>query len=392
MAPAGKRLLVIDDETAVRESIAAHLEGSGFTVFQAENGHTGLELIKQQRPEVVICDLRMPHMAGLSLLNAIKDAAPDTPVIVVSGASATSDVVEALRLGASDYLIKPITDLEVLEHSVLRAFEQLQLQRDNLAYRESLEAAIKSLQQSLAELQEDQRAGRQVQQKLLPQSPQEVAGFRFEYYICPSLYLSGDFVDIIPLDEHRFGFYLADVSGHGASSAFVTILLKHMTFRLRREYRDRGGDIPVRPSEILDSLNRGLLNTDLGKHVTMFGGVIDTRENRMTYSVGGHFPLPIIATADGVKFLSGSGLPVGIFDHAEYDDHELSLPEEFTLVAFSDGILDRLSDESLEEKEKALLSTISENRKLDGIKSAFGLDNLKESPDDIAVLVLSRNR
>ncbi|WP_426417418.1 SpoIIE family protein phosphatase [Aestuariirhabdus sp. LZHN29] len=392
MAPAGKTLLVIDDEAPVRESVAAYLEDSGFTIFQAENGLIGLDLIQKEHPDVVICDLRMPRMDGLSVLRSIKDIAPQTPVIVVSGAGVMSDVVEALRLGASDYLIKPIVDLEVLEHSVSRALQQLQLERDNESYRESLEAAIKSLQASLAELQEDQRAGRQVQQKLLPESPQEVAGFRFDYHICPSLYLSGDFVDLIPLNDHSFGFYLADVSGHGASSAFVTILLKHMTFRLRREYRDRGALHPVRPSEILGSLNHGLLNTDLGKHVTMFGGVIDTRKNTLTYSVGGHFPLPVLATDGGVEFLRGSGFPVGIFDHAEYEDHEIALPEVFTLVAFSDGILDCLPQQRLCDKESELLSVIKHNRDLETIKAALGLDTLEESPDDIAVLVLSRNQ
>ncbi|RRJ84837.1 SpoIIE family protein phosphatase [Aestuariirhabdus litorea] len=391
MAPAGKSLLVIDDEAPVRESVAAYLEDSGFTIFQAENGFSGLELIKKEQPDVVICDLRMPRMDGLSVLRSIRDIAPHTPVIVVSGAGVMSDVVEALRLGASDYLIKPIVDLEVLEHSVMRALQQLQLERDNQSYRENLETAIKSLQASLAELQEDQRAGRQVQQKLLPESPQTVADFRFEYHICPSLYLSGDFVDLIPLNDHSFGFYLADVSGHGASSAFVTILLKHMTFRLRREYRDRGASQPVYPSEILAYLNRGLLNTDLGKHVTMFGGVIDTRRNTLTYSVGGHFPLPVMVSGDKAEFLEGGGFPVGIFDHAEYDDHQISLPDTFSLVAFSDGILDLLPQKRLSDKESQLLSVIQKSKDVESIKAAFGLDTLTESPDDIAVLVLSRN-
>ncbi len=390
MNPAGNTLLVIDDEAVFRESLVAYLEDSGFRVLQAATSQSGLDLIKQHDPDVVISDLHMPKMDGLSLLKAIRESFPQTPVIVVSGAGVMSDVVDALRLGASDYLIKPILDLAMLKHSVSLSLQKLQLERDNLTYRENLEAVVSSLQESLAELQEDQRAGRQVQQKLLPESPLEIDGYLFDYHICPSLYLSGDFVDFIPLNNHSFGFYLADVSGHGASSAFVTILLKHMTFRLRSEYRARGGDAEILPSEILDSLNRGLLNTDLGKHVTMFGGIIDTKNNRLTYSLGGHFPLPILATDEKVEFLQGSGFPVGIFEEAEYENYVVELPDSFSLVTFSDGILELFPEQSLDDKEALLLSKVGGNRSLEAIKSAFKLDEQLEAPDDIAVMVLSR--
>src|SRR5690606_20716487 len=216
------KLLIIDDDEVVRASIAAYLDDSGFQVLQAGNGLQGLEVFEREQPEVIICDLRMPQIDGLELIRRINVIDSEVPVIVVSGAGVMSDAVEALRLGAADYLIKPLEDLAVLEHSVRRALDRSQLRLENRRYREKLEAANRELPASLHLLQEDQNAGRQVQMNMLPTTPWQADGLQFAHQIIPSLYLSGDFVDYFRVDERRVAFYLADVSGHGASSAFVT--------------------------------------------------------------------------------------------------------------------------------------------------------------------------
>jgi serine phosphatase RsbU (regulator of sigma subunit) len=385
-------LLIIDDDQVVRASLAAYLEDSGFNVLQASNGLQGLDVFERDRPDLVICDLRMPQVDGLELIRRINALQVETPVIVVSGAGVMTDAVEALRLGAADYLIKPLEDLAVLEHSVRRALDRAQLRVENLRYREKLEAANRQLQASLSLLEEDQNAGRQVQMNMLPQTPWVVDGLQFAHQIIPSLYLSGDFVDYFRLDERRVAFYLADVSGHGASSAFVTVLLKFMTTRLLYESR-RGGVLPeFKPSDVLAHINRGLLNCKLGKHVTMIGGVIDEQANSLTYSIGGHLPLPVLFSAGESYYLQGRGLPVGLFAEATYQDHVMQIPESFSLTLLSDGILDLLPGDTLKEKETLLPQLVSSaGGTLDGLRRVFGLAKLGDMPDDIALLVMSRN-
>ncbi|MDH0338940.1 two-component system response regulator RssB [Metapseudomonas otitidis] len=386
------KLLIIDDDEVVRTSLAAYLEDSGFNVLQAGNGLQGLQVFEQEHPDLIICDLRMPQVDGLELIRRINQLETDTPVIVVSGAGVMSDAVEALRLGAADYLIKPLEDLAVLEHSVRRALDRHALRLENQRYREELEAANRELQASLHLLQEDQNAGRQVQMNMLPVTPWTVDGLHFAHQIIPSLYLSGDFVDYFRVDERRIAFYLADVSGHGASSAFVTVLLKFMTTRLLYESR-RGGTLPeFKPSEVLGHINRGLINCKLGKHVTMLGGVIDEESGKLTYSIGGHLPLPVLYSEGQAHYLSGRGLPVGLFEEATYEDQVMDLPTSFSLTLMSDGILDLLPGDTLKEKEAALPEIVqAAGGSLDGLKKAFGLANLGDMPDDIALLVLSRN-
>ncbi|HEJ4802723.1 TPA: SpoIIE family protein phosphatase [Pseudomonas aeruginosa] len=385
-------LLIIDDDEVVRESLAAYLEDSNFKVLQALNGLQGLQIFESEQPDLVICDLRMPQIDGLELIRRIRQTASETPIIVLSGAGVMSDAVEALRLGPADYLIKPLEDLAVLEHSVRRALDRAYLRVENQRYRDKLEAANRELQASLNLLQEDQNAGRQVQMNMLPVTPWSIEGLEFSHRIIPSLYLSGDFVDYFRVDERRVAFYLADVSGHGASSAFVTVLLKFMTTRLLYESR-RNGTLPeFKPSEVLAHINRGLINTKLGKHVTMLGGVIDLEKNSLTYSIGGHLPLPVLFVEGQASYLEGRGLPVGLFDDATYDDRVMELPPSFSLSLFSDGILDVLPGATLKEKEASLPEQVAAaGGTLDGLRQVFGLANLAEMPDDIALLVLSRN-
>lgn len=385
-------LLIIDDDEVVRESLAAYLEDSNFKVLQALNGLQGLQIFESEQPDLVICDLRMPQIDGLELIRRIRQTASETPIIVLSRAGVMSDAVEALRLGAADYLIKPLEDLAVLEHSVRRALDRAYLRVENQRYRDKLEAANRELQASLNLLQEDQNAGRQVQMNMLPVTPWSIEGLEFSHRIIPSLYLSGDFVDYFRVDERRVAFYLADVSGHGASSAFVTVLLKFMTTRLLYESR-RNGTLPeFKPSEVLAHINRGLINTKLGKHVTMLGGVIDLEKNSLTYSIGGHLPLPVLFVDGQASYLEGRGLPVGLFDDASYDDRVMELPPSFSLSLFSDGILDVLPGATLKEKEASLPEQVAAaGGTLDGLRQVFGLANLAEMPDDIALLVLSRN-
>ncbi len=151
-----KKILVIDDEVYIRDSIISFLEDHGFDVVSAENGRMGLEQFEKQTPDLILCDLRMPEMDGLEVLESIASKNSKTPVIIVSGAGNISDTVEALRLGAWDYIIKPIQDMNVLHHAVNKAFERADFIREKNQYQEELVLANKELNFSLETLQNAQ--------------------------------------------------------------------------------------------------------------------------------------------------------------------------------------------------------------------------------------------
>ncbi len=390
----GTTLLVIDADSVARQTITGFFEKGGFDVLQAEHGVQGLELFARQRPELVLCDLHLADMGGLELIRQINEIAPDTPVIVLSAAGDMGEVVEALRVGASDYLLKPVEDLAVLEHAVQRSLDRARLRIENQRIRERLERANRELENHLQELRDDQAAGRQVQLNMLPASPWVSGEYRLEHRIIPSLYLSGDFVDYFRVSDTQLAFYLADVSGHGASSAFVTVLLKFMTTRLLYEQRkvDASGPVAFKPSDVLSHINRSLISCRLGKHVTMLGGVIDEAAQTLTYSIGGHLPLPVLFCGNEATYLQGKGRPVGLFEDAEYENMQIELPRDFSLMLCSDGVLDCIEGTTLREKEARLPDlVVRAGGTLSGLMSELGLNAAESKPDDISVLVLSRN-
>lgn len=119
-----KTILVVDDETIIRQSLCDQLEDLGFQVLEAENGQRGIELIEQEEIDLVLTDLRMPEMSGLEVIHHSKLVKPNLLIIVISGAGHIGDAVEAMRLGAYDYIVKPIKGLDVLNHTITKALEK----------------------------------------------------------------------------------------------------------------------------------------------------------------------------------------------------------------------------------------------------------------------------
>ncbi|MBN1654223.1 MAG: response regulator [Deltaproteobacteria bacterium] len=148
-------VLVIDDEASVRSSIGNFLDDFDYRVLQAETGLLGIDIVKRERPDVVLVDLRLPEMDGLDVLKVIHRISADTPSIVISGTGVIGDVVEALRLGAWDYLIKPIEDMSVLLYSVERVLERARLIQQNRAYQEHLEREVAKRTQELIQANQE---------------------------------------------------------------------------------------------------------------------------------------------------------------------------------------------------------------------------------------------
>jgi DNA-binding NtrC family response regulator len=222
----GGTILTIDDEPAIRDLFGKLLEAVGYASLEASDGQEGLEMVRTEHPDLVICDLRMPGMDGLDVLSRIHEHDPDLPVIMVSGAGTMNDAVEALKRGAWDYMTKPISDVTLLYSAVTRGMERSRHFKQNREQQARLEQLNRELEEALGRLRTDQEAGRQIQFRLLPADAQLFGSYRFSRRLFPSLFLSGDFIDYFAIDDSHVGFFMADVSGHGAASAFVTVMVK----------------------------------------------------------------------------------------------------------------------------------------------------------------------
>ncbi|QXE89338.1 sigma-54-dependent transcriptional regulator [Geomonas subterranea] len=131
-------ILVVDDESVIREGLARILEGDSFTVDAAKNGHAAIELLQQKQFELIITDLKMPGMSGFEVLNAVKILQPDTPVIMITGFATVETAVEAMKNGTVDYIVKPFTPEQILE-KVHLALEQKKTSVEDIVVKKEID-------------------------------------------------------------------------------------------------------------------------------------------------------------------------------------------------------------------------------------------------------------
>jgi DNA-binding NtrC family response regulator len=135
-------VLCIDDDPTFLKMLEKRLTKRGLTAFTAAEGGAGLALFRERRPDLVLVDLRMPGVDGFQVLATLTKEAPDTPLIVISGEGEVSDVLRALRLGAWNYLTKPVEQFALLAHAIDEALGKAALIRENKAYQHHLEEQI----------------------------------------------------------------------------------------------------------------------------------------------------------------------------------------------------------------------------------------------------------
>lgn len=376
----GLSILTIEDEAMVRRTLVTYLRKCGFTVFEAGDGPEGIAMFEREQPDLVLVDLRMPGMDGFSVLETLSARSPRTPLVVVSGADAIDDAIKAQRLGAWDYVTKPITPLSALRHTIDKVLERAALRRQNEQYHDQIA-------ENLRKIREDEKAGKTVQMKMLPPERWVCGPYAMSRELVSSMELSGDFVDYFAIDDDHIGFYSADVSGHGVSSALVTVIIKGLIRKYHERHLNGIDDAILDPGALLERLNSELLEEDFEKHVTMFYGVLTCSRNVLRFSNGGQFPAPILWFDHGCEILEEQGTAVGLFPFARYDTFEKELPPVFLLAVFSDGVLDVLPQEGLDQKLGFLQSLGSDaciGRFMAVVKTNA------QPPDDVTILTIQK--
>jgi two-component system nitrogen regulation response regulator NtrX len=133
------RILVIDDEAAIRDSVRMILEYEHYECIGASSGPEGLAILKRDQPDMVVLDIKMPGMSGLDVLGEIRKVDEAIPVAMMSGHGTVADAMQATRLGAFDFIEKPFTSERVLV-TVAKGLEVRQLKRENRELKLAMEA------------------------------------------------------------------------------------------------------------------------------------------------------------------------------------------------------------------------------------------------------------
>jgi serine phosphatase RsbU (regulator of sigma subunit) len=389
---ANGNVLVVDDDPARANALAELVESGGFdTRVVTDVNNSSYSLGASSDLDVILCELDLKGVSWGDARRTLREMDVQVPAIMLSDVAEADRMMTALRLGASDFFLRPVEDKEALFRSIERCVRQRHLRRELQESRQRLVAANTELRGTVKMLEQDQQAGRQVQLRMLPTTPLVIGDYVLSHTVIPSLFLSGDFTDYFTVGDRCVSFFMADVSGHGSSSAFATVLLKNLFARKRSDLLRKDDDTVLSPVAMLKSANRELLDLAVGKFATMVVGLLDMESNTLRYSVAGHLPQPVLVSDEGAHYLRGEGPAVGLMKEAHYEEHLIDLPGSFMLALFSDGILEILPPKNLIEKEKYFLDVFeqaAESRQ--ELVTRLGLDKVETAPDDIAALFISK--
>jgi phosphoserine phosphatase RsbU/P len=411
--PVTWKVLVVDDEEEVHlhtKTVLGDLvyKERAVELLDAYNSNDAINLLHENSDvAVALIDASMEHAdAGLQLVRTIRTEMKETFLriilrIAIDGESLQEQLF--VDYDINDYKDKGELTAEKLRAVVINAFRSYSDLRKITDLNNSLEKKVQDRTKALSEanlklrsyisrLENDQEAGGRMQQKLLPDTQKSFGDCTFASRIYTSMYLSGDFLDYFEIDANRVGFYMADVSGHGISSAFITVLLKNFIDTQLENYWNEGDSLIMRPYLLVKKLNSEILRENFGKYLTIFYAVLDQKLNTLRYTNCGQFPYPLLQEKGRVKPLEPAGTPVGLFVEPEFMEEHISIEKETSLLIISDGILELLPQASVKEKRNLIRHIFSRpGINLQEITEQLGLSQQYSFPDDITFLMLKRS-
>lgn len=188
-------------------------------------------------------------------------------------------------------------------------------------------------------IDEELRMAVKIQREFLPKRLPEPDGLGFDVLWRPASYVSGDIYDVLRLDEHHVGVFIADAVGHGVPAALVSIFIKQSTLTRQITPGIGAGYRVLPPGEALAGLNRAMIELDAGSASlgTAAYGVIDTRTQRLTIARAGH-PAPLLLRGNGeTQWLEPDGAMLGIFAEEVFEELVIDLEDGDRFLLYSDG-------------------------------------------------------
>ncbi len=335
------RILVVDDESYIRELLVEALGPLGHDIAAASDGREALLLLEKFRPSIMILDVAMPGMDGYEVLGRLRSSEEHSRVFVLmlTARSELEDLERGLASGADDYLGKPF-QLRELVARIQAAIRVQTLQEELLLRNCQLADALKTQERLNRIFTMEMDVAARLQNGIFSPSRLDLGRVRVAARYQPSTKIGGDFYDLRPLGDGQAAIFLADAVGHGVSAALLAAMVKTAL-----EGALAG---QATPSRVLASLNRSFqFCSEHGKYLTAFFGILDCNSGHLTYSLAGHVPpLHYRDSKRAVEKLDTPGLCLGIFEEGRYEDRETDLRPGDRLFAFTDGVYDASCDDS----------------------------------------------
>jgi sigma-B regulation protein RsbU (phosphoserine phosphatase) len=320
-------ILVVDDEQAIRHLLSEVLAKDGHRVETAEDGDAALEKIVPVDFDLIVSDLHMKEVDGISVLRAAKNRNPYTEVLILTGRGTVASAVEAMRLGAYEYLTKPI-DLQEFRLKVKQVLEHRTM-------RLQLESQRREIQMHQAMIARDLKLAAQVQMSLVPR-PLLNNHFDVAVRYKPMISVGGDFCDIFT-DSETATLTMVDVTGHGITAA---LLVNRMANEIRRLVRDR-----LEPCVVMHQFNDFICDSfaGTGMFLTMFICRFDWLRGTLTYAGSAHPAAVIWRQSKSIFDKLESQNPIIGFEPAAPERFSQSITKISAgdkMVIYTDGIVE----------------------------------------------------
>jgi serine phosphatase RsbU (regulator of sigma subunit) len=333
------KVLLVEDSDDDAELLRMMIRTTGFSLVRAEKLSVALQRLSETKFDVVLLDLTLPDSLGFATFSRVHALTPHVPIIVLTGLEDETLGLRTVQEGAQDYLVKGDASPALLVRSLRYAVERKRA--EELTARVLEELRVKN-----AEMQDDLRLAREVQEAFLPQHypafPMLSAtggSLRFSHRYWPAGIVGGDLFDVSRLSSDLAGVLICDVMGHGVRAALVTGMLRALI-----------GEHPpcaAHPGKLLSQLNRGLRTilktTDTPMFVSAFYLVINAVTGELAYANAGH-PSPFRVHAHSSEVdpiqsaLEPRGPVLGLFDEADYPTRHCRLDHGDRVLCFTDGV------------------------------------------------------
>jgi len=276
---AGKHILIVEDEPVFRSLLDSWLSSLGAETVLAEDGQSALELMAKVNPDLMICDIEMPRMNGLKLVEFLRNSGNQLPILIISATENMADIAKALRLGVQDVMLKPVKDLNRLRETVYaclypamfnsRVEEEERLFEDWDALVSNPSAAAKLLQE------------------LQPPVQQVISHCRINYRQLVSADNPGLVLDIAPLSDKDLAFYCLDVTRAGDNGVLAALLLRALFNGLLQEQLAHEGQRLPELGSLLKQVNQLLRQANLpGQFPLLVGYYHSEIKNLILVSAG----------------------------------------------------------------------------------------------------------
>jgi phosphoserine phosphatase RsbU/P len=384
--PRGK-ILVVDDDAISRKVLVRALSSAGYECGEADNGAVGLDLIRIERPALLLLDYDMPGLDGAQVLQRLRSdkdpAVAQLPTIMLTGHTGEESEVLCLKAGADDFVTKPINPAVLLariETQLRLRSMRAQLQQQN----DELEAWRQNLERDLA-------AARLTQQSLIPQKSPRLPGWQVAACYRPVIQVGGDIYGWLRMNDGRFLFWIADATGHGASAALLTTLAKLLFQHGAVEH-----NAPVPIMQTVNEDFRGIFGAR--SFMTAMCVALDPKTGRASIVGAGHPPLLILRKDGTRELISSCAPPLGLAEQKQFVQSIVDLAPGDTFVLYTDGLYggtngdkSRMTPAQLAEmfdpsapNAETLLARILEKAAPEG--------EADSRPDDMAAVVIRRQK